>query len=79
MGFPQELSPSDNYMAIVFDNKFEIGDTVYLKTDRDQLARIVYCFIVFRGEVLYKLASGTTISEHYDFELSDTKNLVDAI
>jgi hypothetical protein len=57
------------------DNVFEIGQTVYLKTDEDQKPRMVVSFEVFAvGEILYKLMSGTYQSHHYDFEISETKN-----
>lgn len=65
---------------MMIDNKYDVGDIVYLKTDQEQLPRMVYCFIVYRNEIIYRLAAGTTTSEHYEFEISYTKNiLVDAI
>lgn len=63
-------------MSKVLNNKFEIGDTVYLKTDPDQLPRIVFCFEVTASETLYKLACGVGNSVHYDFEISVTKNVL---
>jgi len=63
-------------MAIVTDNKYNIGDTVYLVTDKEQLPRVVYCFLVYRQEIIYRLASGIVTSDHYDFEISDTKNIL---
>lgn len=63
-------------MSKILDNKYEIGDTVYLKTDPDQIPRIVFCFMVFRSEVLYKIACGVVESNHYDFELSTEKNVL---
>ena len=53
---------------------FEIGQTVYLKTDIDQLPRLVYKFIVYRDSILYAVTQGITETEHYDFEMSETKN-----
>lgn len=62
---------------IVIDNKYEIGDIVYLKTDADQLARIVTSIQVFKvGELIYKLACGINESPHYDFEISKEPDLV---
>lgn len=62
---------------IVIENKYEIGDTVYLKTDAEQQARIVICFKVYKaGEIMYELVSGTIQSSHYDFEISSEKNLI---
>lgn len=63
-------------MSKLLDNKFEIGDTVYLKTDADQSPRIVFCFNVYQKEILYDLACGEKTSKHYDFEISKEKNPV---
>lgn len=63
-------------MAIMIDNKFEIGEEVYLKTDREQLSRIIYCFKVFKNEIMYEVANGTTVSAHYDFEISKEINVL---
>lgn len=63
-------------MAIVVDNKYGIGETVYLITDKEQLPRIVYCFLVYRSEILYRLATGIVTSDHYDFEISTEKNVL---
>lgn len=61
---------------MIIDPKYNIGDTVYLITDIEQLPRIVFCFIVYDKEILYELACGTGTSKHYDFELSETKNIL---
>lgn len=64
-------------MAIIIENKFDFGDIVYLKTDKDQLPRVVVSFSVFKaGELLYKIVSGTTESSHYDFEISKEENIL---
>lgn len=61
-------------MNRVINNKYEIGDIVYLKTDIEQVPRIVYCFIIYQNEIIYKLCAGITMSEHYDFEISPEKS-----
>lgn len=61
---------------ITVDNRFDIGETVYLKTDRDQLPRIVFAFIVSQKEIIYRIASGRDISDHYNFELSLEKDVL---
>lgn len=63
-------------MAIIVENKFEFGDIVYLKTDREQNPRIVYMMKVFPNETLYELACGTTVSSHYEFEISKEVNVL---
>ena len=55
----------------VINNVFEIGDIVYLKTDVQHLQRIVFAIVFYKhGDITYKLTSGTTISEHYEFEIT---------
>jgi len=61
---------------MVIDNIYEIGEVVYLKTDQQQLPRIVYCIKVYKNEFIYELASGTTTSSHYDFEISKEINVL---
>lgn len=65
---------------MIIKNKHNIGDTVYLSTDKEQNPRIVIAIIVYMsGELLYKLICGTIESNHYDIEISIEKNiLIDA-
>lgn len=65
-------------MSMLIDNKFEIGDTVFLKTDAEQSARLVYAFKVYRNEIVYCLCAGTTISEHYEFEMTLDKSYINS-
>jgi hypothetical protein len=57
-------------MVITVEIKYNIGQTVFLKTDQRQEDRLVYGYKVYRNEVIYLLTFGTQISEHYDFELT---------
>jgi hypothetical protein len=63
-------------MGFVVNNKYCIGDLVYLKTDKEQSPRIVFCIKVTQTDVLYEVACGTLTSAHYDFELSKEPNIV---
>jgi hypothetical protein len=64
---------------MVIDNKFELGEIVYLKTDGEQQPRIVTAIIVCPdNSFLYELACGVHSSKHYDFEISQEKNFVNA-
>ncbi len=56
------------------DNKFAHGDIVYLKTDKEQLPRIVTCIRVTKNDLLYDVYQGANFSSHYDYELSETIN-----
>lgn len=58
---------------MVIDNKFEIGQIVYLKTDEDRRMRIVCAIRIVPGAFLYVLACGKEVSDHYDFELTEEK------
>lgn len=65
---------------MVIDNKFDIGQIVYLKTDEDQLPRIITGLTIRGNNVLvYCLSSGTSESWHYDFEISEEKVLINSI
>lgn len=71
----QEITQTGIMMVI--DNKFEIGQIVYVITDTDQLPRIVTSFEVTPGSILvYRVYCGTVNSSHYDFELSHERNTV---
>ena len=60
-----------------FNSQFGLGDIVYLKTDPEQLERMVteVCF-KGSGSVVYNLNVGATESYHYDMELSSKKDLM---
>lgn len=60
----------------MIDNKFEIGDRVYLVSDPDQHVRVITSLRVYKaGEILYTIVCGVQESHHYDFELSTEKDV----
>lgn len=60
---------------MVIENKFEIGQTVYLKTDIEQLQRIITAIkICGDNSMFYELSCGKECSDHYDFEISEEVN-----
>jgi hypothetical protein len=62
---------------MVIDNKFNIGQEVYLKTDTDQRLRIVTAIIVRPDSCYsYELTCGTDSRWHYDFEITAEKNVL---
>jgi len=63
-------------MSMVIETEYDIGQTVYLKTDIHQVPRIVYGYYVDKTSILYRLMCGTDSSTHYDFEISETKNVL---
>lgn len=65
---------------MIIDNKYEITDTVFLITDEEQKKRMVTKISILPEErIMYELSCGTFASEHYDFEISAEKDLVNAI
>jgi hypothetical protein len=63
---------------MVLDNKFELQQTVYLKTDPDQRGRIVTQINVRVGGLLCELQCGASGSWHYDFEITEEKDVLKA-
>ena len=62
-------------MKIEITISFAIGDFVYLKTDEEQLRRIVTGLSIRPNLIIYTLALGSDESQHYDFEISKEKEL----
>lgn len=63
-------------IVMKFDPKFKISQIVYIKTDKEQLPRQVYRYLVYQEHIIYGLASGINVSEHYEFEITDDCNEV---
>ena len=61
----------------VYSFEFDIGDIVYLKTDSDQLERIVTGINVKpEGLITYNLSNGANESYHYAIEMSIEKDII---
>lgn len=60
---------------MIIENKYEIGDIVYLTTDREQLERLVTQLRISPCGLIYIIQNGINQSEHYEMELSAEKNL----
>jgi hypothetical protein len=59
---------------MVINNKYNIGDFVYLITDPDQYKRIVTGINVSFSGIMYEVSFGERETPHYEFELSDQIN-----
>ena len=55
---------------MVIDNKYNIGQLVYLETDVDQKQRVVVGLIITKNEIRYELSCGIESTWHYTFEIS---------
>lgn len=58
------------------ENNFQIKQTVYLKTDADQLPRIITGIIVRPNDLVYELTCGTVVSNHFDFEITTEQDIL---
>lgn len=59
------------------NNKYQIGQIVYLKTDDQQLNRMVLAVQVrANNQIVYTLASGADESFHFEMEISTDKNIL---
>lgn len=56
--------------------RFDMFQIVYLKTDPDQLGRMVTYIKLLPGSVVYALSYGTSSSEHFEQEITTTANVV---
>lgn len=67
--------------TIILNVEFEQGEIVYLRTDQEQLARLVMGYRVQNNSstILYDLMCGTLQSCHYEMELTREKTLVNAL
>lgn len=61
-----------------YNFRYKIGQTVYLKTDVDQVERLVTGISIRPDGVSYSLACGTIESGHYEFEITCDKDILKA-
>ena len=65
---------------MIIDNKYEIGDVVYLATDEYQLPRVVTAITVRGPLVTYELTCGSSIPTwHLDAEITLTKDVMKSL
>lgn len=60
---------------MVINNKFEIRQSVFLVTDLEQVKRLVTSIIITNNGIMYQLSCGDMYSSHYDFEISESKDV----
>lgn len=57
--------------STLLDHKFNIGETVYIRTDPYQLPHVITYMIIYKnGEPNYGCKSNKDVTNHYDFEIS---------
>ena len=58
------------------DNKFNIGDYVYIVTDLEQNVGVVTSIMITQGDIIYFVSRNNTTERFYDFELSSEENKI---
>ena len=61
---------------MLIENKFNIGDEVYLRTDVEQHCRLVTGLTIRATSISYDLSCGAFESTHYDFEITVEKDVL---
>lgn len=59
-----------------YSYKYRIGDIVFLRTDHEQNERLVTGIKIRQASITYLLSYNTNESEHYDFEISSSINVL---
>lgn len=59
-----------------FNPTHKIGEFVFLKTDPDQLERMVQAYYVGNGFYQYILTCGTEQTNHFEFEVTTHRNVL---
>lgn len=82
-GLKQEEPKTNGHplLASVFDRfiiRFNIGASVYLKTDDEQRERLVTGINIRENGISYAVAYGVEESWHYAFEITKEKDVVKA-
>ena len=61
---------------MVIENVFDIGEIVYLKTDREQEPRVIIELTIGDHYVAYTTSCGIMTTTHSALELTSEKNLI---
>lgn len=63
---------------MIIENKFNLGQAVYLSTDSDQHKRIVVGICVWPTGIKYELGYGAATSWHHEIEIAQDKDVITA-
>lgn len=60
----------------IIDTKFDLGQIVFIKTDKEQQPRMIIGITVRPTGLLYELNFGSNSSWHFEIEISDEKDIL---
>jgi hypothetical protein len=58
------------------DNEYNIGQTVYLSTDKDQNPGIITGILINPKGIQYEISQGANSSYYYPFEITEKVNVL---
>ena len=61
---------------MTINNKFDIGDHVYVITDKEQDMGIITGILINPRDVIYVVSRDNDLGKFYDFELSKDENKI---
>lgn len=61
---------------MTIENAFDLEEVVYVKTDKEQLPRLIVGMWVTKGDIKYQVSVNNTTNYFYDFELSKEKDFL---
>lgn len=61
---------------MIYESFYNLGDIVYLKTDKEQSQRIITAILIKPLGCNYELSQSTTTSWHFDFEFTMQENTI---
>ena len=61
---------------MTINNKFDIGDHVYIITDKEQDMGIITGILINPRDVIYFVSRDNDLGRFYDFELSKDENKI---
>jgi hypothetical protein len=61
---------------MTINNKFDIGDHVYIITDKEQDMGIITGILINPRDIVYFVSRDSDVNRFYDFELSKDENKI---
>jgi hypothetical protein len=61
---------------MTINNKFDIGDHVYILTDKEQDMGIITGILINPRDIVYFVSRDSDVNRFYDFELSKDENKI---
>ncbi len=64
---------------MLIQSVYDFGDIVYLKTDPEQIGRMITEITIYPMGILYSLSHGVNTTKHYELEFSKEKDVIQTL